>query len=173
MEDKIKTEKLPLENIADEKLDRIYTYWQSKRGEHRWPARADISPADFPWLLGKIGILETEGEPPNFRYRLDGSAIAETHAQDMTGQTVDKVKPAIYADMLREHFTEALESGEASLYRIELQLNNKSASYLRLVMPLTAGGDSIKFIMTASALPENFKDIAEEFKDIDARPDTL
>ena len=50
-------------SITDESLRRLYLYLDEKRGARAFPARRDIDPLDFPYLLGWILLLDVSHAP--------------------------------------------------------------------------------------------------------------
>src|SRR4051794_34289618 len=55
------------DGIRAARLQRLHPYWTERKGDRRMPARRDIDPLDFPYLLGNIMLLDVVGEPPRFR----------------------------------------------------------------------------------------------------------
>jgi hypothetical protein len=55
----------------------FYRYWLARRGERRFPRRADIEPTDIPHLLSGIMLLDVTYDPLDFEYRLIGGAIVD------------------------------------------------------------------------------------------------
>src|SRR5260370_17327555 len=54
-------------------LAAIYQYWDGKRRGRLMPSRADIDPIELKPYLPQLVLLDVEGEPPRFRYRLVGT----------------------------------------------------------------------------------------------------
>ena len=150
MQDGVVVTRLSLADISHETLRRMYAYWQSKCREGRLPGRRDIDPLDFPWALGLVCLLDIQRNPLTFRYRLDGTTIAERHGADFTGRTTDEIRPDFYAAMLRKHFSEVAETRRATLHRIGLRYAGQAKTYLRLALPLAGDGVTIDMIMTVS-----------------------
>jgi len=150
MQDGVAATRLSLAQMPSDTLRRMYTYWQSKCRTDRLPARKDIDPIDFPWALGWVCLLDVERYPMNFRYRLDGTTIAERYGADLTGQTIDAVKPDFHAALLRKHFSEVAETGRPSVYRISLRYGGQVQTYTRLALPFARDGTSVDMIMTVS-----------------------
>jgi len=126
--------------------------------------RKDIDPLDFPWALGLVCLLDVERYPLTFRYRLDGTTIVERYGADLTGCTIDAVKPEFHAALLRKHFAEVAESGRPALYRISLRYGGQARTYLRLALPLARDGKTVDMIMTISdrLTPEYEDDIGSD-----------
>jgi hypothetical protein len=150
MQDGVAATRLSLAEIPSETLRRMHAYWQSKCRGEQLPARKDIDPLDFPWALGLVCLLDVGRYPLTFRYRLDGTTIAERYGADLTGRTIDEVKPEFHAALLRKHFTEVAESGRPTLYRISLRYGGHARTYMRLALPLASDGKTVDMIMTVS-----------------------
>ena len=54
------------DGIRDARLQRLHAYWTERKGDRRMPARRDIDPLDFPYLLGNIMLLD---DMPDGAYR--------------------------------------------------------------------------------------------------------
>jgi hypothetical protein len=54
----------------------FHRYWLARKGERRFPSRADIEPTDIPHLLAGIVLLDVHYEPLDFEYRLIGDDVA-------------------------------------------------------------------------------------------------
>jgi len=150
MQDGVAATRLSLAEIPSDTLRQMYAYWHSKCRGERLPARKDLDPLDFPWALGLVCLLDVERYPLTFRYRLDGTTIAERYGADLTGRTIDEVKPEFHADLLRRHFSEVAESGRPTLYRISLRYGGQARTYMRLTLPLARDGNTVDMIMTIS-----------------------
>jgi hypothetical protein len=150
MQDGVAATRLSLTEIPSDTLRRMHDYWQGKCRGEQLPGRQDIDPLDFPWALGLVCLLDVERYPLVFRYRLDGTTIAERYGADLTGRTTDAIKPEFHAALLRRHFTEIAEGGRPSLYRITLRYGGQSRTYLRLALPLARDGKTVDMIMTIS-----------------------
>jgi hypothetical protein len=150
MQDGVAATRLSLAEIPSETLRRMHDYWQSKRRGELLPGRKDIDPLDFPWALGLVCLLDVERYPLAFRYRLDGTTIAERYGADLTGRTTDAVRPEFHAALLRKHFAEVAEGGRPSLYRISLRYGGQARTYMRLALPLARDGKTVEMILTVS-----------------------
>src|SRR5262249_25384775 len=81
-----------IEELRDERLRQLYRYWYSKRRTRHMPQRSDIDPVDLTYCLGYLCLIEIEpGEPPRFRFRVDGSNCALISGIEMTGRYVDEI----------------------------------------------------------------------------------
>jgi len=164
MQDGVAATRLPLTEIPSETLRRMHDYWLSKCQGERLPGRGDIDPLDFPWALGLVCLLDVERYPLTFRYRLDGTTIAERYGADLTGRTIDDVKPDFHAALLRRHFAEVADSGRATAYRISLRYGGQARTYMRLALPLSRDGNAVDMILTISdrLTPEDEDDLGDQ-----------
>jgi hypothetical protein len=63
--------------VSDARVLEFHRYWLARRGERRFPSRADIEPTDIPHLLSGIMLLDVTYDPLDFEYRLIGGDIVE------------------------------------------------------------------------------------------------
>src|SRR5215469_17698305 len=81
------------DQIRHPDLQRLYDYWDSRRGGRRYPARSDLDPVEFGFALGNVTLIDVLYEPLRFRFRLMGGLQAQRVGQDMTGKMVDELPP--------------------------------------------------------------------------------
>ena len=164
MQDGVAATRLSLTEIPSDILSRMYAYWLSKCPGEELPSRRDIDPLDFSWALGLVCLLDVERYPLTFRYRLDGTTIAERYGADLTGRTIDDVKPDFHAALLRRHFAEVADSGRATAYRISLRYGGQARTYMRLALPLSRDGNAVDMILTISdrLTPEDEDDLGDQ-----------
>lgn len=159
MQDGVVATRLPLSEIPSETIRRMHEYWISKCREGQLPSRQDIDPLEFSWALGLVCLLEVEQDPLVFRYRLDGTTIAERHGEDLTGRSTDSVKPDFYAAMLHRHFAEVVDGKRPTCYRISYRHGPNAKTYIRLASPLSRDGTNVDMILTVSdRLPSDIDD---------------
>lgn len=95
--------------IADERLRNGYIYWARKAGGRMAPRRSDIDPAEIPYLLPYVRLVDVLGSG-RFRYRLVGTEASRHHTTNPTGRYVDEVLSppagprvvALYHECVRE-----------------------------------------------------------------------
>src|SRR3546814_15920512 len=68
---------LPLAMIDSGDFRQLLGLWNRKRGSQRIPARADFDPLELKMILPRLMLLEVVDDPPDFRYRLAGTASRE------------------------------------------------------------------------------------------------
>lgn len=133
--------------LPEGSLLRILDYWRHRRGDGRWPGRADLDPVDIPDLLPDVVLLDVVGEPPRFRKRLVGSAIVAREGRDSTGDWLEEtINPAVRQEVLRQH-VEAAGEPEGNCYRVEfLGVDRRLYSYQRLLLPLSGDGRRVDML---------------------------
>lgn len=89
----------------DHKLLRdVLQLWDSKRSDGAPPARASFGAAELKPFLPNLIIAEFEAASRRYRFRLIGTAIAETFQRDATGQYLDEIYTGDELETLREGF---------------------------------------------------------------------
>ena len=123
------------------------------------PSRRDLKPEDLPCCLGWINLVDVDHRPLRFRYRLVGSVIAESYGKDITGLSVEDIAPACYAQVVRDHFTEAVKACAPLLH--ELQFPDRAVSHplLRLTLPLSDNDRDVNMLMTVSAFDHELSEL--------------
>jgi hypothetical protein len=141
--------------IADERIRRFFQYWLNKRGDRKYPARTDLDPVDFPYVLGDVVIVEATRSPPGnrwpwtFRYRLVGTKIVQRDGYDLTGRSLEELPEPEYRDRVRATWMEACETG-LPVHRVrELLLDRRMRRYEVVVLPLASNGEDIDMLISA------------------------
>ena len=132
--------------IDSERLRRFYEYWNAKRGSRAMPARRDIDPVEFPWALGDISLIDAEPDG-EFRWRLDGTNLAEFFHCEMTGKTTRDYGYPEYSGNLRGYFAEAVRLAGPTFRRQRFVDKNRSWNYAMLILPLSSDGKSVDMLI--------------------------
>ncbi|MDW3207991.1 MAG: PAS domain-containing protein [Alphaproteobacteria bacterium] len=131
-----------VEEVGDDNLQALYTFWESLRGDRDAPMKGDLDPLAIPRsLLPQIALFDIEWDPDRVKLRLVGTQITTWFGKDCTGLYLDD--PAYYpigqqqlpyflqvARTLRPHYLTAYAPDNEQKYR----------NFARLLMPLQ--GDS-------------------------------
>jgi hypothetical protein len=99
-------------DLRSPELRCLHEYWQTKRGKRMFPARGDIDPLDFALVLGHVSLVQVEGHPARFRYRLIGSNTSQHLGGHLTGRYTDDLP-----DEGMRAMVEALYRGTVTLRR--------------------------------------------------------
>jgi hypothetical protein len=140
--------------IADERIRRFFQYWLDKRGDRRYPARADLDPVDFPYILGDVAIVDVLRCPPGsrwplaFRHRLVGTKIVLRDGYDLTGKPLDDLPEPEYRERVRATWIEVCETGVPAHRVRELLLDRRMRRYEVVVMPLASNREDIDMLIS-------------------------
>ena len=50
----------PALELNDDRLRRLFAYWLEKRGDRLFPAKAEIDPVEFSYILGYVTLVDVE-----------------------------------------------------------------------------------------------------------------
>ncbi len=140
--------------IADEKIRRFYRYWLGKRGGRNFPARADLDPLDFPYVLGDVVLVDVQRSPPGsrwpwtFRYRLVGTRIVERDGYDLTGNTLEDLPEPQYRERVRATWMEVCQTGMPAHRVRELMMDRRLRRYEVIVLPLASNGEDVDMLIS-------------------------
>ncbi len=123
--------------LGDAILDPLLRYWLSKRGRRAMPSRADIDPVDIPELLQHIGLIDVEGPPRRYRYRLVGSYMQTMFGENYQGKYLDKAKHGRYRLFLEDLYTSAADQRQPMLSEAIFDYGTERVVTIRrLILPL-------------------------------------
>jgi hypothetical protein len=123
-------------DLDDDRLRRLFAYWLEKRGERLFPAKAEIDPVEFPYILGYVTLVDVEREPRRYRFRLDGSILVSLSGTDYTGRYLDELPGPEYVAFILETYDRVIDSGEPFRYLKNELLDQQLFSEETLILPL-------------------------------------
>jgi hypothetical protein len=137
--------------ISHPRLQRLYGYWSTKKGQRKMPSRADIDVLDLRYVLGNIMLVDViEGSPPRFRIRLHGSNLSERAGYELTGKMLDELSESEFRTQVRERWTEVATTGEPRHCDRNLHVfDGRSYHYESIVLPLSADGETVNMELVA------------------------
>lgn len=100
--------------LVDPRLRRLLAYWLDRRGARAMPARGDIDPLDFAYLLGSIMLVDVLPQPGGdlrFRYRVYGVDAVAHSGMDLTGRYTEDYPGAEFAAKLKQSYTALVQGG--------------------------------------------------------------
>jgi hypothetical protein len=138
-----------------QRLGAIYLYWDGKRRGRLMPSRADIDPLELKSFLPQLVLLDVEGEPPRFRYRLVGTEVTRVRRglsnSDPTGRFVDEVTHRQGTGAVLAHYcrvvAERRPSTDAGTYPPSSE--GPWLRFSRLVLPLSADDITVNMLLVA------------------------
>jgi PAS domain len=139
----------------EQRLDAIFRYWASKRNGRTMPSRADIDPLELRSYLPQLVLLDVEGDPPRFRYRLVGTEVTRVRRglsnSDPTGRFVDEVTHHQGTGAVLAHYrrvvAERIPSTDAGIYPPSPE--RPWLRFSRLVLPLSADDVTVNMLLVA------------------------
>jgi hypothetical protein len=139
----------PILELDDTRLRRLFGYWLEKRGERLFPAKAEIDPLDFPYILGYVTLVDVERDPRRYRFRLDGSILVALSGTDYTGRYLDELPGAEYVAFILETYDRVVDRGEPFRYRKNELLDQQLFSEETIILPLGDNPPKIDMLMVA------------------------
>ena len=136
-----------------ETLRQAYDYWRSCwPAPTRLPGRQHLDPIEVPKLLPNLWLLDVEGPPRRYRYRLVGTAVVTAMRGDCTGLSLDELlEGEVLAETLRV-MDRIVETGNPD-WRRGLPLVHADRRFdqmERLLLPLASDGESIDMLLGCS-----------------------
>lgn len=139
---------LPLDAIEGDGFQLILDLWNRKRGERLLPARADFDPFELKPVLSRLLLIEVTDDPPDFRYRLAGTATRDLTGMELTGHSVLDVVPMQHARMIWNSLCTMLEERQPQYVQVSLiSREGEPLSYRILRLPLGADGQTVDMIL--------------------------
>ena len=134
-----------LDAIPDPKLADLFAYWRRQCRDRPLPARADMKPADMFASIGRLHLLDVEGRGA-YRYRIYASGVTNPDRLEMGGRTTQDYPDKGFAAFVTGHLAEAHDAAAPTCYAIDAEVDGKAYRYIRLILPLGAGGAVTHFL---------------------------
>lgn len=138
-----------------ERLGAIYAYWDGKRHGRSMPSRVDIDPLELKPFLPQLVLLDVEGDPPRFRYRLVGTEVTQVRrglsSSDPTGKFVDSVTHHQGTSAVLAHYRRVVDERKPSIETgtYEPSQERPWTRFSRLVLPLSADDVAVNMLLVA------------------------
>lgn len=146
----IGVDKLPSDALESEKLRRFHQLWVDLKGAGDLPSRADVSPEQLGFLLGRVTIVDVLRDPLNFRYKLIGTKIEEAGRHGDQGKTVDQIEPVAYRMMVTAAYREVVEGRAPVCHRINYKHHQSQVTLERVILPFRLAGSDVEVLLEAS-----------------------
>lgn len=137
------------EQIIEPRLRRLYEYWLVRKGDRRFPARRDIDPIDFSYVLGSIMLLDVLRDPLRFRVRLHGTDLVKRDTSDLTGKFLDEPSITDFHRLAVERCKSLVAGGDPAVFHLERVLDDRLRRYEALWLPLSDDGENVTMLMCA------------------------
>lgn len=161
---------LDLATIAHPQLKRVYEYWKAIKAERLAPARRDIDPIDLREVLPGTLLIDVARDPWRFSYRLAGTLTERIHGVDLTGRSIDMLKPQAFADMLRADLIKLAERVEPQLVYLEfINQMGVQRGYQVLRLPLSSDGSTVDMILIVTDYGGDYRGLAQFLEEMSGR----
>jgi hypothetical protein len=138
-----------LPDITEPRLQRLYSYWLERKGSRRLPARRDIDPLDFTYLLGHIMLIDVLLVPLRFRVRVHGTEMARRAHYELTGKLLDELPISEYRTYVIERCRNLVETGEPMVVHHDRDLDGHNHRYEAVWLPLSDDGATVTQLICA------------------------
>lgn len=133
--------------ITDDRLRRLYAYWNGKRGDRRVPSRADIAPEEITDILPWVLVMERVGD--RIRYRLVGDEFRQVYGDKLIGMYLDEIDlDHISAAYVEEYVRAAHDFTPIARKWTFTKLSGRHLEYERVILPLSADDKVVNMYLT-------------------------
>jgi hypothetical protein len=132
--------------ITHPKLQELFDYWQRKRGERAMPRRQDVDPIDLRQMLPHIFLVDVEGQPARFRYRLVGTELTMIMGRELKGAYIDEM-PFLFRKFALPAYEEMIDRRTPSYKEVNALEAFFTIRYKRLMLPLSENVTDINMIL--------------------------
>lgn len=142
------------QELIDARLQRLFAYWNAKRGDRLFPTRAEVDPVDFPYILGYVTLVDVEAEPRRYFFRLDGSILVELSGMNYTGKYLDELPMEEYSDFIKQTYDIVVDTAAPYRYRKDGLFDRQIFSEETLILPLGDPEKPVDMLLVA-VIPGN------------------
>lgn len=138
-----------LSSLRHRDLRRLADYWLSKRRGQAMPAPSGIDPAEIPWALPRLYLLDYDRGSGRFRYRLAGDEIEQQYAgltggSSIRGMHLDELLQPSSAPLVIDRWRPLAERGAIVHMRGLIYSSvDSTAPGERLLLPLAEDGGPV------------------------------
>jgi hypothetical protein len=129
-------------------LQRLFEYWNTRRGARSMPARGDVDPIDLKPLLPQLILIDVVPDPRRYVYRLVGTHEVEMRGGDPTGKAVEEAYYGESAEDTTYYLDRVVRTRQPVLYRGTYQpLSTRTQREDVIFLPLSKDGEAVNMIM--------------------------
>jgi hypothetical protein len=136
-------------DVQHPRLRRLCEYWLARCAGRRFPARKDIDPLEFPYILGDIMLVDVLRNPLRFRVRLHGTNMVVRAGYDMTGKLLDQLPGPEYREHVLVRCQRLVEVGEPLATVHDRVLDDRLWRYEVVWLPFSDDGAEINMLLCA------------------------
>jgi hypothetical protein len=135
-------------DISHPKLQRLYDYWDAKRGGRRMPSRADIDPLEITFVVGNVILVDVlDEEPPRFRIRLHGTNLSQRVGYELTGKMLDELPVTEFRTLAQQSFARVAATAEVTHGKRDRVIDGRFARYETVIMPMSGDGVRVDMLL--------------------------
>lgn len=138
-----------LQSVQRPRLQRLLLYWEQKRGSRPMPARADLDPLEFVWMLGDVSLVEVHHAAGalRYRFRLIGTRAVERLGYEVTGKWLEDLPSPEYRTRLVDAFGLVAARAAPHVERPNMLIDNHVHHYEILRLPLSRDSRQVDMLM--------------------------
>jgi hypothetical protein len=124
----------------------MFAHWRALAGGREFPGPRDLDPVAIPWALGRLSLIDVEGEggKTRFRYALCGDRHVAHFGNDLTGRWLEEnPNPDVRARASAAYF-ETLRRRAPLVSRRDLAKGPRLLRYQALILPMGEVGARIE-----------------------------
>ncbi|MFN4087934.1 MAG: PAS domain-containing protein [Alphaproteobacteria bacterium] len=133
--------------IGDERLRRLYAYWDGLRRGRRYPTRREVDPLQLPFILGNLLLIEVMPGRAGFRVRLHGTALAERIGMELTGRLLDDHPDEAFRRLAARTFAHVSRVGDPFGATGDRVAGADRHPYETLILPLSDDGKTVDTLL--------------------------
>jgi hypothetical protein len=136
----------------------LHAYWLAKKGTRIAPPRSAIQPEEIVPLLPNLALVNVIGDPPRFRFRLFGTALAAAYGQDLTGKFFDEVDLDLVSEEILRGAAEVVRDCCISVVRSRFtkHRDGRHVEYERITLPLSDDGRTVNMLLCGYAVEKAY-----------------
>jgi len=135
--------------IVEPRLQKLYAYWTGVRGTRRLPARRDIDPLDFAYMLGHVMLIDVLRDPLGFRVRVHGTERVRRAGYDLTGKSLEDIPTPDYRSYAIERCRKLVKTAEPALVHYAREFDGRYYRYEAIWLPLSEDGKKVSQLVCA------------------------
>ncbi|SMF16421.1 PAS domain-containing protein [Tistlia consotensis] len=147
-------------------LARLRDDWETWRGSAALPQRSALNPLALTYCLPNLALVDIEREPFRPRYRLVGTRLVDLWGRELRGRYVDEVYRFPVRSEVLAAYRKVVTTGEPLYNERLFNLGFRRLGYQRLMLPLTAGGDSVDQVVLAIYPSDRRIRVRADWKDL-------
>ncbi len=138
---------------AHPELLRFAKHCNALAGDREILLRRDFHPADVPWILGLLYVVDVLSEENDYRFKIFGSVMTALYGMDLTGSRLSELPDPIMHREMREYLHNIYDAAVASraplLQRGKLRWKETDIDTERLTIPLAEDDGRLSTILVA------------------------